>query len=281
MRSFFQSSYGRIVYTDTHPNVPGETLLMVHGLPTAKELFTPVLPHLSPLFRVITFDLNDYGESDKLHQFTSKKTGMGMTHQQRADVLDELRAHLRLEQFVLVTHDLGSSVGIDYMGQYASHVQKLIILSPPVYPDFQEPAIVKLVRIPYLGELLVLIARNLLLDLGIKRGLTHKERFTPELRTALHQAFAGAEGRAALLRNLRWGRPRVFFKDYPAIIKSIQVPTLIIQGKQDPYIPHAQVLRLHYNISHSRLRFIENGSHFLPIDTPEQVAQAINQFLLS
>ncbi|MCA9975456.1 MAG: alpha/beta hydrolase, partial [Anaerolineales bacterium] len=178
-----------------------------------------------------------------------------------------------------VTHDLGSSVGIDYMGKYAAHVEKFIILSPPVYPDFKEPAIVKLVRVPYLGEALLRVARDLLLNIGIKRGLVNKESYA-SLQPALQHAFAGAEGRAALLRNLRWGRPFLFFRDYPAIIKSIQVPTLIIQGKRDPYIPHAQALRLHHNIPNSRLRFIENGSHFLPLDTPNQVAQAINQFLL-
>lgn len=280
MSFFFQSSYGRIAYTDTQTEQPAATLIMMHGLPTAKELFAPVLPDLHPTLRVITFDLNDYGESDKLSHLTSKKTGAGMTHRQRADVLDELRAHLTLDPFVLVTHDLGSSVGIDYMRQYATYVQKLIILSPPVYPDFKEPALVKLVRVPYLGELLVRVARDLLLSMGIKRGLVHKEQFTA-LQSALQQAFAGTAGRAALLRNVRWGRPSLFFRDYPDIIKSIRVPTLIIQGKQDPYIPHAQVLRLHHNIPNSRLRFIENGGHFLPLDTPRQVAQAVNQFILA
>lgn len=279
MHHYCPSKYGRIAYTDHHPHPTDHTLIFVHGLPTAKELWFPTLSHLHPHFRTITLDLHDYGESDKLPQFTAKRIGKGLTHQQRADALDELRAHLQLEQFILVTHDLGSSVSIDYMGKYAQHVQKLIILSPPVYPEFKEPLIVKLVRIPYLGELLVQIGQKLLLNVGIKRGLVHKNRYTPELQKALSHAFAGAEGRAALLRNLRWGRPRTFFKNYPAIIKSITAPTLIIQGKQDPYIPFSQVLRLHHNIRHSRLRFIEDGAHFLPIDTPHQVAQAINQFL--
>ena len=128
MSQYFLSSFGRVAYTDTQPEQPVATLLMVHGLPTAKELFAPVLPYLSPHFRVITFDLNDYGESDKLNQFTSKRVGAGMTHQQRAAVIDELRQHLNLTEFVLVTHDLGSSVGIDYMRRYAQYVKKIQII---------------------------------------------------------------------------------------------------------------------------------------------------------
>lgn len=81
----FSSSYGRIAYTDRDPGQPRETLIMLHGLPTCKELFAPTLPHLNSDFRVITFDLNDYGASEKLSHLTSKKTGAGMSHVQRAD----------------------------------------------------------------------------------------------------------------------------------------------------------------------------------------------------
>ena len=226
---------------------------------------------MSSNLRIIIFDLNNYGESQKI--------GRHITHKQRADVLDELREHLGLEQFNLIAHDLGSSVAIDYMGKYAQHVKRLVIMSPPIYPDFKEPAIVKLVRVKGLGELLVRVIRPLLFNIGIKRGLVHKQNFTPELLNAFAGPFADREGQAALLRILRWGRPHLVFKDYPNIIQSISVPTLIMQGKQDPYIPMSQVTRMHDAIPNSNLHVIENGSHFLPIDTAKTIAHKINAFI--
>jgi pimeloyl-ACP methyl ester carboxylesterase len=243
----------------------------MHGLPTSKALWHPVLPHLSPQYRTITFDLNDYGESEKI--------GRPISHKERADVLDEFRAHLGLAQFHLIAHDLGSSVAIDYMGKYAQRIKSLVIMSPPIYPDFQEPAIVKLVRISGLGELLVRVIRPLLFNIGIKQGLVHKKNFTPELLEAFGGPFADREGQAALLRILRWGRPHIVFKDYPKIIQSIAVPTLIIQGRQDPYIPLSQANRMHEMVADSTLYIIEEGSHFLPIDTPKCVALKINEFI--
>jgi len=145
MKKQFNSSHGNIVYTDSQQGT--EPLIFMHGLPTSKELWQPVLPHLAANLRIITFGLSDYGESEKI--------GRPISHKERADVLDELRTHLVLDQFILVAHDLGSSVAIDYMGKYAQHVKRLVIMSPPVYPDFKEPAIVKLVRIRGLGEVLV------------------------------------------------------------------------------------------------------------------------------
>jgi pimeloyl-ACP methyl ester carboxylesterase len=243
----------------------------MHGLPTAKELWLPVLPHLTPHYRCITFDLNDYGQSEKI--------GRPISHQEGAAVLDELRTHLGLSQFNLVAHDLGSSVAVDYMGKYGQFVQKLVIMSPPVYPDFKEPFIVKLVRVRGLGEVLVRLIRPLLFNIGIKQGLVHKENFTPALLHAFAGPFADREGQAALLRNLRWGRPFHVFRNYPQIIQSITAPTLLIQGGQDPYIPHNQVERMHQAIANSRMVYIEDGSHFLPIDTPEAVARNIHEFM--
>ena len=266
---FFNSSSGKVAYTDTGSGQPA--LIFMHGLPTSKELWNPVLPHLPAGWRMITFDLLDYGESEKI--------GRHITHQARADVLDELRAHLELERFVLVAHDLGSSVAIDYMDKYAAHVEKLVLMSPPVYPDFVEPLIVKLVRTQGLGEALVAIIKPLLFRIGMAQGMVHRERLTSEILGAISGGFAGAEGNAALLRVLRWGRPFAVFAGYPRIITSIHSPTLVIQGRRDPYIPESQVTRLRDTIPGCQLVFIEDGAHFLPIDTPEQAASEIKAFV--
>jgi pimeloyl-ACP methyl ester carboxylesterase len=269
MTRFCATKRGRLAYTDTGTGHPA--LLLMHGLPTSKELFSPVLPHLDPRFRVITFDLHDYGESDKL-------TGP-MLHTERAEALDTLRAHLGLERFCLVAHDLGASVAMDYLGRYGEHVERLVLLSPPVYPDFREPAIVRLVRREGLGPLLLFLMKDLMLTLSVRRGMSHPERFTPELQRAIGGAFDGPEGRAALLRNLRWGTPRVTYARYPEYIQAIRVPTLVLQGARDPYIPRSQAERLARDIPGARLVLIEDGSHFLPMDTPERVAEELNRFM--
>ena len=69
------------------------------------------------------------------------------------------------------------------------------------------------------------------------------------------------------------------FADYPEIIKSISVPTMIIHGSEDPYIPLSQTKRMNENIQNSEFRLIDNASHFLPIDTPGKIADIINEFI--
>ncbi len=266
----FNSSLGQIAYTDSAGGPPA--LIFVHGLPTAKELWSPVLPRLAGRARLVTFDLNGYGQSEK-------KPGP-VSHSQRAGVLDELRAHLGLDRFVLVAHDLGASVAVEYMGRHAERVDRLVLISPPVWPDFAVPFIVRLARAPGLGEALVRLIKRPLFDFGVRQGLRHPGRLTPELTAAFAGAFEGPDGDAALLRALRWGEPRVDFADYPRIIASIRVPTLIIHGRHDPYIPLEQAVRLRDSLPGATLTVFDDGGHFLPIDVPEAVAEAISAFAL-
>jgi haloalkane dehalogenase len=260
---------GRASFTDTGEGSP--TLLLLHGLPTAKELFAPLVALLAPRYRCIAVDLPDYGESQR-----QVRT---LTHVERAAWLDEVRAGLGLERFCLVAHDLGASVAVDYMAAHGEHVERLVLMSPPVYPDFQMPFIVRLVRTPGLGPVLLWLGKDLLASGAIRRGMGHPERYTPELRRAIQGAFDGPEGRASLLRDLRWGTPGATFARYPEHLRGVRVPTLVLQGAKDPYIPRAHAERLVQDVAGARLVVIEDGSHFLPMDVPERVAEELKRFL--
>jgi len=262
---------GRAALTDTGEG--STALLLLHGLPTAKELFAPVVALLAPRLRCIAVDLPDFGESQRQSRL--------LTHVERAAWLDEVRAGLGLERFCLVAHDLGASVAVDYMAAHAERVERLVLMSPPVYPDFRMPFIVRLVRTPGLGPVLLWLGKDLLAQGAIRRGMGHPERYTPELRRALQGAFDGPEGRAALLRDLRWGRPELTFARYPEHLRAIRVPTLVLQGAKDPYIPREHAERLARDVAGARLVVIDEGSHFLPMDVPERVAEELQRFLAS
>ena len=75
--------------------------------------------------------------------------------------------------------------------------------------------------------------------------------------------------------------PEEMFAACPAILKRIAAPTLLIHGQHDPYIPLEHAHRMDEDIPDSELVIIERGAHFLPIDTPQEVAAALSAFLTS
>lgn len=267
---YVDTTLGRVAYTFRPGDEEGPRVMLVHGLPTSRAMWEPVIRALDPRITVAAPDLLDYGDSAKAGP---------VTHKQHAATLDRLRAELGWDRYCLAAHDLGSSVAIDVMGAFFGPVDRLVLSSPPVYPDFDEPAVVELVRLPKVGSALLRLCGKAMMRMALRRGLVHKHRLTNALLDALYAPFDSSDGRRALRRVLLWGTPDTFFADYPAIIRSIAVPTLVLQGRQDPYIPRDQVDRLERDIADSRLVFIDDGAHFLPIDTPGQVADQLNRFL--
>lgn len=264
-----QTTFGEMAYWDT--GAGGPAIVLVHGLPTSKELWADVVPALALDHRVIALDINNFGDSEQI--------GRILDHRQRAAAIDELRVQLGLDDFVLVAHDLGASVAIDYMDLYGARVQRLVLLSSPVYPDFVEPRPVRLLRRPILGRALLRTMPRTLFRVAMRTGLHHDERLTREQVDAFASFYRGRAGAQALYENLWWGRPDEAFARYPALMERLEAPTLLLHGERDPWIPVEHVHRMHADIPNSELILIPDGGHFLPLDTPAAVARAVLSFI--
>ncbi|MFT5683666.1 MAG: pimeloyl-ACP methyl ester carboxylesterase, partial [Myxococcota bacterium] len=266
------TSLGDVAYWDVGDPDSTDVRILLHGLPTSKELWVNVIDDL-PEGRTVVVDLLDFGESSAVDPFN-------LQHALRAQAIDELRGELGINTFTLVAHDLGASVAIDYMRQFGDRVERLVLMSSPVYPDFEEPAVVALVRKRWIGMTLLRLMPRLLFRHSIRKGLVHKHALDDFQMEAFLRDYDGRAGKERMWQNLSWGTPAEMFADYPEVMADIAVPTLLIHGAQDPYIPLEHARRMDEDIPDSTLIIIEQGAHFLPIDTPAEVAAAISAFLL-
>ncbi|MFP3949346.1 MAG: alpha/beta fold hydrolase, partial [Longimicrobiales bacterium] len=65
------------------------------------------------------------------------------------------------------------------------------------------------------------------------------------------------------------------------LVGRIRAPTLVIHGEEDPLIPFGNGERLHELIPDSRLVSIQGCGHMLNWEKPDEVAEAIEEFLSS
>lgn len=265
---FVNTSLGKMAYVDTERGK--ETILFLHGLPTCKEIFYPIFQGLRARYRLVAADQINFGESERAAHFVS--------HFWRADLLNEFRLKLGLEKVHLVSHGFGSVVALAFAARYPDAVGKTVFLSPIVYPDYRHPWPIRLMRQPALGEALAAIAGSALIARAVRRGLVLRERFTPAWRRLLLAPYQGPGGREAILRNARWGPSMDVLSEHPSHARALRGPSLIVHGRQDPFVPEDQASRLHGDVAGSSYVVIEQAGHYLTLDAPEALREFLGKF---
>jgi haloalkane dehalogenase len=104
----------------------GDPILLLHGNPTSSYLWRNVIPHISPVGRVIAPDLIGMGKSDK--------PDIAYQLQDHIRYMDAFIEALELENVVLVLHDWGGGVGFDYAMRHPENVRGIVFMEAVVKP---------------------------------------------------------------------------------------------------------------------------------------------------
>ena len=62
-------------------------------------------------------------------------------------------------------------------------------------------------------------------------------------------------------------------------LSKLKIPTLIVQGDSDRFVPSLIGMRLHREIENSQLRIINKCGHLPHIEQPQALVQTIQSFL--
>jgi pimeloyl-ACP methyl ester carboxylesterase len=102
-------------------------IILLHGLASSSANWKPLIPLLKDRYRCITIDLVGFGDSPKPQWYE-----YSMDEHIR-DIRRTIWA-LRLKKpFTLAGHSLGSLIATRYARELPKHVNRLVLLSPPVY----------------------------------------------------------------------------------------------------------------------------------------------------
>jgi pimeloyl-ACP methyl ester carboxylesterase len=254
----------------------GEVVLLVHGMAGSSDAWQAVLLELAKHYRVIAPDLLGHGQSSKPRTDYS----LGAFAAGLRDLLDELG----ISGATIVGHSLGGGVAMQFLYQHPEYCRRLILISSGgLGPDVGW--ILRLLAAPGAEFVLPVIAPKVVLSIG--------NRMRSWLSTAgLNSAHAGPiwaaycslsdpPTRAAFLRTLR---SVVDYRGQSVSALSrlrlrIEVPTLVIWGERDQIIPveHGSAVRAARRSS--RLKVLPGLGHFPHVESPAEVATAIEEFI--
>jgi haloalkane dehalogenase len=112
----------------------GPPLVLLHGNPTWSYLWRKVIPILAPERRVIAPDLIGHGRSDK--------PDIDYRLADHIQYIDKLLDTVCLGRAVLVLHDWGGSIGLDWARRHADRVAGLVLTETRLrtYPSWNDVA---------------------------------------------------------------------------------------------------------------------------------------------
>ncbi|MEV0320760.1 alpha/beta fold hydrolase [Streptomyces sp. NPDC050658] len=239
---------------------PGAPLLLIHGHPFDRTMWTPQRTAFSPAHRVIAPDLRGYGESEVVPGTTPFATFA-------ADVL-ALLDHLGVDRCALGGLSMGGQIAMECYRLFPERISGLLLAD--TFPAAETPE----------GK----VWRNTLADRLLAEGMKPyadevldkmAAPYNREASAHVHSMMLAAppEGAAAALRG-RAERP-----DYRTLLTQVTVPALIVVGRDDTYTPVADAEAMHEAIPGADLCVVESAAHLPNLERPEAFNAAVGKWL--
>ncbi|MBI4515754.1 MAG: alpha/beta fold hydrolase [Deltaproteobacteria bacterium] len=257
----------------------GPVLLLVHGMAGSSRTWRHVMPALAQRFTVLAPDLLGHGKSDK----PRGEYSLGA----HANALRDLLNALGYEHATFVGQSLGGGVAMQLAYQYPERCERLVLVGSGGLGR-EVSLVLRALSFPGAEYVFPLVCTAFLRDAGKQLGSwLHRSGVRPapaiEEVWRSYASLAEADTRRAFFRTLR----AVVDLDGQAVSATDRlylashVPTLIVWGAQDPFIPVSHAVAAHTAMPGSRLVIFDEVGHFPHCEVPERFVEVLVDFIAS
>lgn len=244
----------------------GHPLIILHGLFGMLDNWVSISRKLAERYSVYILDQRNHGRSGRHNVFNY--------HAMVDDLLEFMETH-DLESAYLLGHSMGGKTVMQFSFDYPEKVDKLIVadISPDEYDHKHDK----------------LIEAMMSVDLS-----KHSSR--SEVDKELKEKINNPRIRQFLLKNLYWkDRSSLGWKTNLAVIQEnlqeifraldsdrpFEKPTLFIRGAESHYITDIHVPLINELFPNSQIDTIDDASHWLHAEKPEEFLKITKTFLKS
>jgi haloalkane dehalogenase len=259
----------------------GEPVVLLHGDPTWGYLYRHFIPRLARRRRCIVPDHVGMGKSETPTDPAQYRLAQHVAN------LESLLLGLDVHDITLVVHDWGGPVGLGFATRHPDRIKRLVLLNTWAFapwPGGPFPRLIDIVRSDR-GEAFVL-KKNAYLEPALVGTTFHRENLTTEVMEAYQAPFPSPESRLALLcwsRDIPVQEADVSFAEMTRIERGLaqfaEIPVLLVWGMKDPVLTETVLRRWQRVYPRALSCEIEDASHFLQEDAPEQIVDSIQEFL--
>ena len=236
----------------------GPPLLLIHGLGSRSEDWTPEMPDYAKTYRVYALDLLGCGRTDH--------PDIAYTIQQQTDLIEGFTEALHLPKMNVIGWSMGGWIALDFAIEHPEKVDRLVVMDSAglsfktnLTPQVFEPRTVP--QLKQLEELLVPHPRDLpaFFDRALLRAMQKNFR-------VVHRT----------VDSMLTGKDLLDSK-----LRQIKMPVLIVWGEQDALVPTSVALRMHQAIPQSVLQIYSGCGHIGPAICSSRIVPHVVDFLHS
>jgi pimeloyl-ACP methyl ester carboxylesterase len=244
----------------------GVPVVLIHGHPFDHTMWQPQVKAFSDFYQVIMPDLRGYGKS------TLPDPANTRFEDYATDVI-LLMDHLNIGSFHLGGLSMGGQIIMEIFRQAPDRIKSLIFADTFAGPDTPEAKKTRNEQATRLEKEGMDGYANEVIGKMIRRE--HVESM-PEVAAHVMKMMKGTSPVAAAAA-MRARSERINYLS--EVLPQINIPTLVIVGRQDEFTPIAKAEELQGNLQNCKLVIIEDAGHMPNLEQPEEFNTAVLDFL--
>ena len=255
----------------------GPVVVLIHGMAGSSQTWDAIIPHLSQHATVVAPDMLGHGGSAKPRGDYS----LGAL----ASGVRDLLVALGHDRATIVGQSLGGGVAMQFAYQFPERCERLVLVSSGgLGPEVS--ALLRALSAPGAEYLLAIGCAPGIQKAGLaitgwleRMGLKAAPAAAEVMRSYI--GLGDPETRTAFMSTLRSvvdvAGQRASAND--RLYLAAQMPTLIVWGDKDPFIPVAHAHGAHEAMPGSRLEIFKGSGHFPHRDDPDRFAHLLRDFI--
>jgi pimeloyl-ACP methyl ester carboxylesterase len=268
----------RVAVGDTQPRLiqagpidSPEAVVFVHGNLGSADGWAELVAALGRAGRhALAIDLPDFGETIAAPGFEHSVEGY-------AAFLDQALEALGVERANLVLHDFGGPIGLLWAATHADALAGLTLIDTGVLPGYRWRGVARIWRTPVLGEIFHASATRR----GFRALLNrHEPRGLPRtLVEGMYDHFDRRTRKAVLKLYRATADPSSAGVGLAPLIAPRDVPSLVIWGEHDAYVPAKYAYRQRDAFPCAEVHVLPGSGHWPFADAPDTVERLLLEFL--
>ena len=249
----------------------GQPIILIHGTGASLHTWDNWTEELKKTFRVIRLDLPAYG-------LTGPHPENKYTIPYYSDFLNKFVDSLKVNNFILAGNSLGGSIAWYYVTENEEKVVLLSLLNSGGFfsQDKGSPLVFKLARAPIIKDILRYVTPRFFIKNTLKEVYHDESKLTDKKIDTYRDLILRENNREAFIY-----RSKNKSVDYTDRLNEIKIPTQILWGDNDAWIPVENAKLFAEKISNVKVDIMKDTGHIPMEERPEESLKLFVDFIKS